>query len=120
MLTLNEEFNLPGAIDNIKNWAEEIFIVDSCSFDRTVDIALENGESWNICCRSTFEGDAPDSYKDYAKGTDPRHYYLRMPTKLAKLLDGMRATIVVQSAKTLRMIYNTCGMFAMNGESMTR
>lgn len=43
MLTLNEEFHLPGAIENVKGWAEEIFIVDSCSVDRTVDIALENG-----------------------------------------------------------------------------
>ncbi|MBN2294578.1 MAG: glycosyltransferase family 2 protein [Pirellulales bacterium] len=43
MLTLNEEFNLPGAIESVKDWAEEIFIVDSCSTDRTVDIALENG-----------------------------------------------------------------------------
>jgi hypothetical protein len=43
MLTLNEEFHLPGAIENVKDWAEEIFIVDSCSTDRTVDIALEQG-----------------------------------------------------------------------------
>lgn len=43
LLTLNEEFNLPGAIESVKDWAEEIFIVDSCSTDRTVDIALERG-----------------------------------------------------------------------------
>ena len=43
MLTLNEEFHLPGAIENVRDWAEDIFIVDSCSTDRTVDIALENG-----------------------------------------------------------------------------
>lgn len=43
MLTMNEEFNLPGAIKSIKDWVEEIFIVDSCSTDRTVDIVLENG-----------------------------------------------------------------------------
>jgi glycosyltransferase involved in cell wall biosynthesis len=43
MLTLNEEFHLPGAIKNVKDWAEEIFIVDSCSTDKTVDIALEQG-----------------------------------------------------------------------------
>ncbi len=43
MLTLNEEVNLPGAIDSAKRWAGDIFIVDSCSTDRTVDIALENG-----------------------------------------------------------------------------
>ncbi len=60
MLTLNEEFNLPGAIENVQDWAEEIFIVDSCSTDRTVDIALENdvdivqrpftnfGDQWNF------------------------------------------------------------------------
>ena len=43
MLTLNEEYNLPGAIESVKDWAEEMFIVDSCSTDRTVDIALEHG-----------------------------------------------------------------------------
>ena len=43
MLTLNEEFNLPGVLENVKEWAGEIFIVDSCSTDRTVDIALEHG-----------------------------------------------------------------------------
>lgn len=43
MLTLNEEYNLPSAVESVKDWAEEIFIVDSCSVDRTVDIALEYG-----------------------------------------------------------------------------
>lgn len=60
MLTLNEERHLPEAIGNIKGWVEEVFIVDSCSTDRTVDIALEHevhviqrpftnfGEQWNF------------------------------------------------------------------------
>jgi glycosyltransferase involved in cell wall biosynthesis len=60
MLTLNEEFHLPRAIENVKDWADEIFIVDSCSTDRTVDIALEHsvnivqrpftnfGDQWNF------------------------------------------------------------------------
>ena len=43
MLTLNEEYNLPGSIENVKDWAEEIFVVDSCSNDSTVDIALKHG-----------------------------------------------------------------------------
>ncbi len=43
MLSLNEEYNLPDAIENVKDWAEEIFIFDSCSTDRTVDIALDLG-----------------------------------------------------------------------------
>ena len=43
MLSLNEEFHIGDAIDNVKDWAEEIFIVDSLSTDKTVDIALEKG-----------------------------------------------------------------------------
>ena len=45
MLTLNEGHHLPGAIENVKDWAEEIFIVDSFSADKTVNIALEEGVS---------------------------------------------------------------------------
>ena len=43
MITLNEEDNLPGALENAKTWAEDIFVVDSRSTDRTVDIVLEHG-----------------------------------------------------------------------------
>jgi len=60
MLTLNEEHHLQDAIGNVKPWTEEIFIVDSCSTDKTVDIALEHevkivqrpftnfGDQWNF------------------------------------------------------------------------
>ena len=43
MLTLNEEFHLRDAIENVRPWASEIYILDSGSTDRTVDIALELG-----------------------------------------------------------------------------
>lgn len=42
ILTLNEERNLPGAIESVQNWVEEVFVVDSCSVDRTVDVAIEH------------------------------------------------------------------------------
>lgn len=42
-LTLNEEFHIGEAIDNVKDIADEIFVLDSLSVDRTVDIALEKG-----------------------------------------------------------------------------
>ena len=42
-ITLNEEFHIGEAIDNVKDIAEEVFVVDSLSSDRTVDIALEKG-----------------------------------------------------------------------------
>jgi len=41
ILTFNEERNLPAALDSVTGWAKEVFVVDSFSTDRTVDIALE-------------------------------------------------------------------------------
>lgn len=43
MITLNEGHTLEEALLNIKGWASEIFIVDSCSADNTLDIALKHG-----------------------------------------------------------------------------
>jgi glycosyltransferase involved in cell wall biosynthesis len=40
--TLDEELNLPDCLDSIR-WADEVFVVDSFSHDRTVDIARERG-----------------------------------------------------------------------------
>lgn len=45
MITLNEEYHIGKAIDNVSDIAENIFIVDSLSYDRTVDIAIEKGAS---------------------------------------------------------------------------
>jgi len=41
ILTFNEEASLPAALDSVRGWAKEVFVVDSYSTDRTVDIALE-------------------------------------------------------------------------------
>jgi glycosyltransferase involved in cell wall biosynthesis len=41
ILTFNEESNLVAALDSVKGWAAEVFVVDSYSTDRTVEIALE-------------------------------------------------------------------------------
>ncbi len=40
--TFNEEANLPDCLESVK-WADEIFVVDSFSTDRTVEIAREYG-----------------------------------------------------------------------------
>ena len=39
ILTYNEELNLPGALESVCDWANQVFIVDSFSTDRTVEIA---------------------------------------------------------------------------------
>ena len=43
MITLNEAHNLRRVLDNLKGWAAEVYILDSFSKDKTVDIALEYG-----------------------------------------------------------------------------
>jgi len=43
ILTYNEEINIVHAINNVKNWADEIVILDSYSTDETVKIAKKNG-----------------------------------------------------------------------------
>ncbi len=43
VLTLNEEQRLPGLLENVASWVEHVFVVDSLSTDRTVDIALGHG-----------------------------------------------------------------------------
>ncbi len=43
IITLNEENDLPRALESIKNLADEIIVVDSGSYDRTVEIAKKHG-----------------------------------------------------------------------------
>ena len=43
MISLNEGHNIRDTLQNITGWAQEVFLVDSCSQDATVDIALEFG-----------------------------------------------------------------------------
>lgn len=43
ILTYNEEVNLPHALDSVVGWAREVFVVDSFSTDRTVEIARHYG-----------------------------------------------------------------------------
>lgn len=43
ILTYNEELNLPQALDSVVGWAREVFVVDSFSTDRTVEIARHYG-----------------------------------------------------------------------------
>jgi glycosyltransferase involved in cell wall biosynthesis len=46
--TLNEEANLRAALDSVAGWASEVFVVDSFSVDRTVDIALARPSSERV------------------------------------------------------------------------
>jgi glycosyltransferase involved in cell wall biosynthesis len=39
ILTYNEESNLPGLLESVRDWTEAIYVVDSGSTDRTVEIA---------------------------------------------------------------------------------
>lgn len=43
MISLNEAHNLEAVLENLKGWAQEVFLLDSYSQDETVDIALKYG-----------------------------------------------------------------------------
>jgi len=43
MITLNEGHNIDAVLDNLKGWAQEVFLVDSYSQDNTIDVALSHG-----------------------------------------------------------------------------
>jgi len=43
IITYNEEVNLPSVLKNVFNWAEQTFVVDSFSSDRTLEIAKSYG-----------------------------------------------------------------------------
>lgn len=63
MISLNEGHNMRDTLQNIAGWAQEVFLVDSCSQDTTVDSALEFGvhivqrrfrgfgDQWNFALR---------------------------------------------------------------------
>ena len=43
MISLNEEHNIEAVLQNLAGWAQQVFLVDSFSQDKTVDIALRHG-----------------------------------------------------------------------------
>ena len=43
MISLNEAHNMEAVLENLKGWAQEVFLLDSYSQDETVDIALRYG-----------------------------------------------------------------------------
>jgi glycosyltransferase involved in cell wall biosynthesis len=55
ILTFNEETNLPAALDSVRGWAREVFVVDSYSTDRTVDIGLEARAEGVVVVQHAFE-----------------------------------------------------------------
>ena len=51
--TFNEELNLPDCLGSIGGWAQDVWVVDSYSTDRTVQIARESGAD---VVQHVFEG----------------------------------------------------------------
>ena len=43
MISLNEAHNMEAVLQNLSGWAQQVFLVDSCSADDTVSIALRYG-----------------------------------------------------------------------------
>jgi len=43
MISLNEAHNMKDILNNLRGWAQEVYLVDSCSQDDTINIALDYG-----------------------------------------------------------------------------
>lgn len=43
MISLNEAHNMEAVLQNLEGWAQQVFLVDSCSADETVSVALKHG-----------------------------------------------------------------------------
>ncbi len=55
ILTFNEEANLPLALDSVRDWAREVFVVDSYSTDETVGVALSRAADGVRVVQHSFE-----------------------------------------------------------------
>ena len=55
VLTFNEEENLETCLDSVKGWSQEVYVVDSYSTDRTVDIALSRAGDGVHVVQHAFE-----------------------------------------------------------------
>ena len=95
MISLNESHNMKAVLENLRGWAQEVFLVDSYSRDDTVDIALSQGvhvvqrpfrgfgDQWNFALRE-FPVRAPFTMK-----LDPDE----------RLSDGLKAGIAAATAQ---------------------
>lgn len=64
--TFNEEINLPECLASVVGWADEVFVVDSFSADRTLEIAREAG-----AVVQQHEYVSPAAQKNWALATLP-------------------------------------------------
>lgn len=77
ILTLNEEGNLPFALESVRDWADEIFVLDSYSSDRTLEIASQHG-----CCI------AQNRFENYAKQRNHALAHLPIRSEWVLFLDA--------------------------------
>lgn len=77
ILTYNEESNLPQALDSLADWADETFILDSLSTDRTLDIARGYG------CHIAI-----NKFENYAKQRNYALDHLSIKSEWILFLDG--------------------------------
>lgn len=77
ILTYNEEANIAHGLDSIAGWANEIFILDSFSTDRTLEIGRQYG------CKI-----AQNKFENYAKQRNYALDHLPVPCEWVLFLDA--------------------------------
>lgn len=115
IITFNEEKNIGRCIDSVKNVADEIIVVDSCSTDSTVAIARDKGADVRM---QPFLGYVEQ--KNMALGAALNEYVLSLDADEA--LDKVLEASILQAKKeftyvgyTMNRCTNYCGKFIRHG-----
>lgn len=115
IITFNEEKNIGRCIDSVKNVADEIVVVDSCSTDKTAEIATSKGA---IVKLQPFLGYVEQ--KNFALGVASNNYVLSLDADEA--LDPKLEASILETKKDFRFkgysmnrCTNYCGHFIRHG-----
>lgn len=115
IITFNEEKNIGRCIDSVKNVADEIIVVDSCSTDNTIAIAKAGGADVRV---QPFLGYVEQ--KNFALDAASNDYVLSLDADEA--LDNVLETSILRAKRdftcsgyTMNRCTNYCGKFIRHG-----
>ena len=90
VITLNEEQNICECIESLRQICDEIVVVDSCSHDRTVELAASMGAKTLV---QPYLGDGPQKNVGIALASNPWVFSLdadeRVTPELAEAINGI-------------------------------
>jgi len=91
MITLNEGHNLTDAINQLENWASEVFVLDSFSNDKTVEIL----KKYNVTYKQRIFTNFGDQWNYALKAFDIKSHYTMKLDPDERLTEDLKQSIQV-------------------------